>query len=77
LVLRGCTAPEELSEGLDVCFLDLQCCRRLRRWLGNIAVRHGQMNLAGTGFTTLPKDEKGQVGPGPWYVGSIEKNSPS
>ena len=54
LVLRGCTALEQLPEGLDVCFLDLQGCRRLRSWPKSAAVRDGHLNLAGTGFTTLP-----------------------
>jgi hypothetical protein len=54
LVLRGCTALESLPESLDVCFLDLQGCRRLRRWPGRVSVRHGHLNLAGTGFTDLP-----------------------
>jgi hypothetical protein len=54
MVLRGCTALEELPEGLDVCFLDLQGCRGLRRWPRRITVRHGHLNLAGTGLTGLP-----------------------
>lgn len=54
LVLRGCTALEQLPEGLDVCFLDLQGCSGLRRWPRRLTVRHGHLNLAGTGFTELP-----------------------
>src|SRR5437867_2816006 len=54
LVLRGCTALEELPEGLDVCFLDLQGCRKLRHWPRRFTVRHGNLNLGGTGFSTLP-----------------------
>jgi hypothetical protein len=61
LVLRGCTALEQLPEGLDVCFLDLQGCRRLRHWPRAVTIRHGHLNLAGTGFTALPPGVR-QVG---------------
>jgi hypothetical protein len=54
LVLRSCTALEQLPEGLDVYFLDLQGCRGLRRWPRRVTVRHGHLNLAGTGFADLP-----------------------
>jgi hypothetical protein len=64
LVLRGCTALEELAPGLDIYFLDLQGCFRLRRWPRGVAVRHGHLNLAGTGFTELP--------PGLWRLGQLD-----
>jgi hypothetical protein len=54
LVLRGCTALEQLPERLDVCFLDVQGCRGMRRWPRRAMVRHGHLNLGGTGFSELP-----------------------
>jgi hypothetical protein len=54
LILRGCTALERLPEGLAVCFLDLQGCRRVREWPRQMTIGEGQLNLAETGFSSLP-----------------------